>query len=93
MKITVESYGEDYEVTLNWNGKEYTEKWEEDGTYCACGMEAQMEADGINAEGTIIEDVLSDIDSDLILELAEYEQTFCREGLKEGLQGGFKSAT
>lgn len=77
MKITIESNGNgEYDVTLNWNGKDYTEKWEDNGTYCACGITSQMEADGINADGTMIDDVLSSIDNDDVLELAELEQVF-----------------
>lgn len=93
MKLTIESYGEDYEVTLNWGGKDYTEKWKENGTYCSCGITAQMEADGINADGTIIDDVLSSIDNDEILEMAESEQIFFKRGNKETLKGGLESAT
>ena len=35
MKITIESYKNgEIEVKLNWNGKDYIEKWEDGGTYC-----------------------------------------------------------
>ena len=77
MKLTVESNGNgEFEITLNWNGKDYTEKWKENGSYCAYGIISQMEAEGINADGTIIDDVLSSIDNDEILEMAESEQIF-----------------
>lgn len=35
-----------------------------------------MESDGINADGTIIDDVLLSINNDGVLELAELEQVF-----------------
>lgn len=77
MKITIESNGNgEYEVTLNWNGKDYTEKWEDNGSYCKCGITSQMESDGINADGTIIDNVLLSINNDDVLELAELEQVF-----------------
>ena len=77
MKITIESYENgEIEVKLNWNGKDYIEKWEDGGTYCKNPIEAQMEKDDINAEGTIIEDVLSSLETELIAELADNERVF-----------------
>ncbi len=80
MKLTIESKGQGQAtVSLNLNGKDYTEHWGYDydnGAVCEDSIVKQIEDDGINAEGTIIEDVIDIVDIDEFIELADDETVF-----------------
>ncbi|WP_252238275.1 hypothetical protein [Clostridium sp. VAP51] len=80
MKLAIESKGQGQAtVTLNFNGKDYTEHWRYDydnGAVCEDSIVNQIEDDGINAEGTIIEDVIDMIDIEEFIELADDEVEF-----------------
>lgn len=79
MKITVESLNNgDAKVTLNWNGKDYSETWtNENGTYKTTGKTdiiCKMEKDGICANDTDLSNFLDSIEVTDFIDLTEREK-------------------
>ena len=80
MKLTIEDLeGGKIKLTLNFNGKDYTEIWEEK----EYGYETinksitnQMECDGICCEGTDIEMLLCNVDIDAFKEISDNERVW-----------------
>lgn len=71
-KYIVEYDNENIVKTLSFSGKDYTEIWEEDGTYCECGIEALVSVDypnlaEENEEVASAIEMLSDSSEDEIL--------------------------
>jgi hypothetical protein len=82
MKITIETIDSSKaKMTLQINGKEYSETWlhdNEEGVYRTegKGITVQMEEDDIDVDGTDLEEYLTDVDVSCFIDIAECEDFY-----------------
>lgn len=81
MKLVIESVNDDdIKVTLNWNGKDYSEVWsEKDGmlkTTSPTTINCQMEKDNFCVDNTDLGDILDSVEIDNFMSLSKREKTW-----------------
>lgn len=80
MKLIIENIENgDVKVTFNFKGKDYSETWTDDGSsFATTGRSIlwQLELDGITAEDTDIEELLTSIEVIDFMSLAESEESW-----------------